>query len=164
MRMTVMNLDSALTRLDAVLAAAPAVDPAELDAIWPALPPVHIDELRGLWRLTVLNGDHVANSRVIDPDRWFGKRFVSEHEVHPMLYLNDEGELYPNRQATGGGDASLWMTEFRGELTAAMVYDTLPIVDHFKRIDERTVLGLMNGKPELVLDNGKFFYFTLEQV
>ena len=34
------------------------------------------------------------------------------------------------------GEASLWLEEFRGEVTATMVYDGAPIHDHFKVIDE----------------------------
>ena len=48
-----------------------------------------------------------------------------------------------------------------------MVYDGQPTHDHFKRIDDNTVLGIMNGKGG-VLDYqdgvGRYFYFYLERV
>lgn len=44
-----------------------------------------------------------------------------------------------------------------------MVYDGKPIFDHFKRVDENTLMGIMNGKPEAVLDNGRHLYFLLER-
>ena len=40
--------------------------------------------------------------------------------------------------------ARLRTVEHRGVLTAAMVYDRLPIIDVFKRLGSRTVLGLMD--------------------
>jgi Domain of unknown function (DUF4334) len=44
----------------------------------------------------------------------------------------------------------------RGAVTATMVYDHLPIMDSFRRVDERTLLGLMDmrGAPP--------FFFVLE--
>jgi hypothetical protein len=53
------------------------------------------------------------------------------------------------------------MVEFRGESTATMVYDGRPVLDHFKRVDEGTLLGVMNGKG--VLDDGRHYYFVLER-
>ncbi|MDT5368045.1 MAG: hypothetical protein QOC62_2476 [Mycobacterium sp.] len=57
--------------------------------------------------------------------------------------------------------ASLWMEEFRGEVTATMVYDGQAVHDHFKKIDDDTVMGIMNGKAGL--DNGRCGYFYLER-
>lgn len=36
------------------------------------------------------------------------------------------------------------MIECRGEVTAALTYDDQPVLDHFKQVDETTVLGVMN--------------------
>jgi hypothetical protein len=40
--------------------------------------------------------------------------------------------------------ARLRMIEFRGVVTAAMVYDSLAIIDVFRMVDEDTLLGLMD--------------------
>ena len=40
--------------------------------------------------------------------------------------------------------ARLRTVEHRGVVSAAMVYDDLPVVDAFRRVDERTVLGVMD--------------------
>jgi hypothetical protein len=61
----------------------------------------------------------------------------------------------------GNGEASLWMEEFRGEITATMVYDGQPVHDHFKGIDDTAVMGIMNGQG--VVDNGRYVYFYLER-
>ena len=48
--------------------------------------------------------------------------------------------------ATRDPRARLRMLQFRGRLSAAMLYDDVPIVDVFRRIDHDTVLGLMDLK------------------
>lgn len=40
--------------------------------------------------------------------------------------------------------ARLRIMEYRGQSTATMVYDRLPINDHFVRVDDDTVLGVMD--------------------
>jgi hypothetical protein len=52
--------------------------------------------------------------------------------------------------------AVLQTLEFRGRRSAAMVYDHKPIVDHFRRIDERRTLGLMDMQ-----DRQQPFFFLL---
>lgn len=42
--------------------------------------------------------------------------------------------------------ARLRRVEHRGMVSAAMVYDALPIIDHFRRLDEVTLLGLMDAR------------------
>jgi len=46
--------------------------------------------------------------------------------------------------ATRRPAARLRMTQYRGVVSATMCYDALPIHDVFRRIDERTVLGVMD--------------------
>ncbi|MCG8393122.1 MAG: DUF4334 domain-containing protein [Pseudomonadales bacterium] len=42
--------------------------------------------------------------------------------------------------------ARLRMTTYRGKATATMVYDNLPINDVFRKVDDNTVLGIMDLK------------------
>ncbi|MEM9809292.1 MAG: DUF4334 domain-containing protein [Cyanobacteria bacterium P01_D01_bin.56] len=42
--------------------------------------------------------------------------------------------------------ASVRMMEYRGKLSATMIYDYLPIHDVFRRVDDNTLLGLMDFK------------------
>lgn len=46
--------------------------------------------------------------------------------------------------ATARPAARLRPLDFAGQVSAAMVYDRLPIIDHFRRIDDTRVLGLMD--------------------
>jgi hypothetical protein len=52
--------------------------------------------------------------------------------------------------ATRRPRARLRMTEHRGVVTATMVYDALPILDVFRRLDDDVLLGLMDlrGVPD----------------
>ena len=74
--------------------------------------------------------------------------------------LDAEGNRFSNKDAMKG-EASLWMEEFRGEVTATMVYDGAPVHDHFKKVDDTTVMGIMNGKGGVV--DGRHLYFFLER-
>ena len=48
--------------------------------------------------------------------------------------------------STGKSAARLRATTYRGVTSATMQYDNLPINDVFRRVDERTVLGVMDLK------------------
>jgi hypothetical protein len=53
--------------------------------------------------------------------------------------------------------ARLRAMECRGVVTATMIYDHLPIVDSFKRLNATTLLGLMDMRATAP------FFFLLEQ-
>jgi hypothetical protein len=60
--------------------------------------------------------------------------------------------------STDQSAARLRSTHFRGRASATMIYDHLPIQDIFRRVDDRTVLGLMD------LNGGKSpFFFVLRR-
>ncbi|MCK9903331.1 DUF4334 domain-containing protein [Frankia sp. Cpl3] len=135
---------------------------AELDALWAQLAPVDARDILGQWRGFAFPTGHRLE-KVLARSRWYGKRFVALDDVQPLLCVGENGELISDVEA-GRGEASLWNVEFRGEVTATMVYDGMAVLDHFKSVDDRTLMGIMNGKPGLVLDGGKNFYFGLERV
>jgi Domain of unknown function (DUF4334)/GXWXG protein len=159
--MTTFTKGEAQKKFNELRHCAGRVDPQELDEAWAALDPVHVDEIVGEWKGSGFDTGH-SGSAALKQIRWYGKRFNSRLEVQPVICTDDDGNLYANTAASNG-EASLWMVEFRGEVTATMVYDGLPIFDHFKRVDETTLFGIMNGKGELVFDNGQHFYFILEK-
>jgi hypothetical protein len=134
-------------------------EPDELDSLWASLEAVRLDELWGSWRGRELPTGH-ALSRMLRKIAWVGKRFVSPLDVQPLVCRRDDGTLYSNTDL-GKGEASVWMVEFRGVSTATMVYDGSATFDHFKRVDDRTLLGIMNGKNALF--EGRHFYFLLER-
>ncbi len=59
--------------------------------------------------------------------------------------------------ATGQPQARLRTVMHRGVASAAIVYDTVPVIDHLRRLDARRVLGLMDLR-----GLGQPFFFVLE--
>ncbi|MQY20642.1 DUF4334 domain-containing protein [Nocardia macrotermitis] len=145
------------------LAALPdGVPTAELDQLWAGLETVRAEDILGEWKGAAFRTGHPL-CRALDRSGWYGKTFLSAFEAKPLICRAEDGSLFSNLELGGGGEASLWNIEFRGEVTATMVYDNRPIFDHFKLLDGTTLMGIMNGRPELVLANGEYFYFLLER-
>lgn len=135
------------------------ISDAELDDFWATLRPTTIDEMIGEWK----GGDFPTGHRATGLMRklgWFGKNFKTARDCQPLVCLDADGNKYSNVERMKG-EASLWLEEFRGEVTATMVYDGAPVHDHFKKIDDDAVMGIMNGKG--VLDDGRYYYFYLER-
>ena len=135
------------------------VSPADLDEIWSVLDTVRCSDILGTWKGDEFHTGHKLNGQLA-ASRWFGKVFTSVDDVDPIVCYDDHGNLYSNTEASRGG-ASLWDVEFRGEVTATMVYDGQPVLDHFKRVDHNTLMGIMNGKRQRV--SGNLLYFLLER-
>lgn len=137
---------------------------ADLDAFWATLEPASIEDMLGEWKGGEFNTGHRANG-FMNRLNWFGKTFHSADDAKPLVCLDADGNKFSNTEAMNG-EASLWMEEFRGEVTASMVYDGQPVHDHFKKVDENTVIGIMNGKKAVDTTSGspRYLYFYLERV
>ncbi|MES5100172.1 DUF4334 domain-containing protein [Agrobacterium sp. BA1120] len=132
----------------------------------------NLDFMNGLWSGFEIRTGHGLDG-LLEPSGWYGKLFESAEAVHPLLfYGSGNSSLYavdpllvplsaplPRSSALGyamrilrpvlqtrSPKARLRMIEFRGRATATMVYDSKPIFDHFARIDDRRVLGIMDLK------------------
>jgi Domain of unknown function (DUF4334)/GXWXG protein len=137
---------------------------AELDALWAVLTPASTDFMLGEWRGGEFQTGHKANG-FMKRLNWFGKTFNSASDAKPLVCLDADGNKFSNTEAMNG-EASLWLEEFRGEVTATMVYDGKPVHDHFKVVDDKTVMGIMNGKGAVDFSSGagRYLYFYLERV
>lgn len=138
------------------------VSPTELDEVWAALDTVDAADILGEWKGDDFATGHRLHDKLV-ASRWYGKTFNSAEDAKPLICRDENGNLHSDIKG-GNGEASLWNIEFRGEVTATMVYDGAPIFDHFKKVDDTTLMGIMNGKSKLVLDNGQHYYFLLERV
>lgn len=137
------------------------------------LAPIDVPEMLGLWQGTELPTGHPLDGVLTDAG-WFGKSFGSEDDVAPLLFgpVDDLRQVDPSRLpletlsqhprlaherlaqelfrhglpllSTNEPAARLRRVEYRDVLSAAMIYDRQPIIDHFRRIDETRVLGLMD--------------------
>ncbi|MFJ3670416.1 DUF4334 domain-containing protein [Streptomyces sp. NPDC090106] len=154
-----MDIDEARSRFAVLREKDSAVSDEELDSVWAALPTVRVEAILGRWRGTGFDTGHPLNKKLARSG-WYGKTFVAVHDAKPLILRGEDGELYSDTEL-GKGEASLWMVEFRGESTATMVYDGQAVFDHFKRVDDDTLMGIMNGKG---FGDGPFFYFVLDRV
>ncbi|WP_320784124.1 DUF4334 domain-containing protein [Streptomyces sp. CRN 30] len=136
------------------------VDPSELDTIWTVLATVRPEDILGEWQGGEFRTGHPLDGTLAEAG-WYGKTFAAVQDAKPLICRDAAGGLYSNREL-GKGEASLWTVEFRGEATATMIYDGRPVLDHFKRVDDTTLMGIMNAKG--VPAEGPFFYFFLERV
>lgn len=137
-----------------------------------ALPVVDLSFMEGRWRGFEITTGHRLDG-LLGPSGWYGKLFMSPEAVHPLLFRTRDGKgLYavdplllplglpfPRSPVLGLAmallrpvlqtrlpKARLRMVEYRGRSTATMAYDGKPIFDHFARIDDRRVLGIMDLK------------------
>jgi Domain of unknown function (DUF4334)/GXWXG protein len=149
-----MDIDEARSRFADLRGRGSAVGADELDALWAALPVVRVEEILGEWRGSAFDTGHPL-SRRLEKAGWYGRTFLSADDAKPLIMRGEDGRLYSD-QELGKGEASLWMVEFRGEPTATMVYDGRPVLDHFKAVDDRTLMGIMNGKG--IGEDGPCFY------
>ena len=140
-----------------------------------ALPIVDIDTIIGRWRGTEISTHHPLNG-LLETLGWYGKEFIDCDHVHPLLFSDSLGHLFaldPKRlpvnislkwpiprskllrQAllearfvleTREAKARVRMVEYRGKVSATMIYDNLPIYDTFRLIDHDNLLGVMDFK------------------
>ena len=138
-------------RLRALVNADGPVAVGDALALFDALPPVGLEELVGDWDGGVVLTGH-RGERQLDRVRWAGKRFGGPEDVDPMVCLDESGARVASDMM---GDARLRMVEFRGVVTATMIYDRHPILDHFRRVSREIVLGVMDTKG----DDAPLFFF-----
>ena len=138
------------------------------------LEPVRVEDMIGRWRGEGIDTGHPMDG-LLEASSWHGKIFEGPDAVHPLVHRGPFGgrffvnpALLPFRLSTAlplrgvlipllflllrpvlstrKPRARLRMTEYRGRLSATMQYDAKPINDVFRRIDARSVLGLMDAR------------------
>lgn len=144
-------------------------------AYFDSLKPISINEMIGFyWQGEGIDTDHPMDG-MLESSRWWGKCFIGENEVHPLVHKGIfkkrffvNPALLPIKLATNlplrdvlgpvffpplspflstrKPKARLRMIMFRGQLSAAMCYDAKPINDCFRKIDDDSVIGWMDFK------------------
>ncbi|NNB84341.1 DUF4334 domain-containing protein [Corallococcus exiguus] len=134
-------------------------------ALFDSLPAVDVGFMRGTWQGREFQTGHPLDG-LLASTGWYGKQFIDAESVHPLLFYTEDrktvfpvdprkwpspelaGPVAPHRAAveTGQFKARLRMLEFRGRLSATMVYDDRPILDVFRKVDRDTLLGLMDAR------------------
>ncbi|MDR1388209.1 MAG: DUF4334 domain-containing protein [Propionibacteriaceae bacterium] len=162
-------------------------DQSEAWALFDSLEPVAVDQLTGLWRGRELRTG-CALEGLLEACRWYGKRFVDPERVQPTIFARADGSLFAANPSllpmwpaltqlptglmrsafdlarpfllTRGYHARLRPLEYRGQVSAAMVYDRIPVIDSFRRIDQDSLLGVMDLKNT---PGANLLFFVLER-
>lgn len=149
---------------------------------------VGMDFMFGKWKGSGLHTNHPMDGQLELFD-WYGKEFEDSENVHPLLFRHGHSKIYkihPGRipfslsqkfkadtlrfikplfrlgkwfLKTNKSKARIRLLQFRGKLSVAMIYDDLAIYDNFRKVDENTVLGVMDLK-----GMEQFFFFILKRV
>ena len=155
--------------------------------LYDKLETIKIEEIIGLWKGSsfptgnILDGllekfnwfgkefvdkDNVNPLVFLDNQR---KRFNVDPSKIPIGFLNKvkrkeikNTNLLKNiflilKFKTNKSSARLSMIEYLGKISVAMIYDNLPIIDIFRKIDQNTLLGVMDMKSQ------KPFFFMLKR-
>jgi len=155
--------------------------------LFDALDPVSLNFMFGRWIGSGLHTDHPMDG-LLETSNWYGKEFIDPENVHPLLFLDNQEKVFkvaPNPIAmewvlklpilknkslkplliltnsllkTEASQARLRMMEYRGKVSATMIYDYLPINDSFRKVDDNTVLGIMDFKK-----SSQPFFFVLRR-
>ena len=162
---------SSLARLELL---EPAATLAAALALYDSLPPVPIEAMIGQWRGGEIATGHrfdgllgpagwygkrFHSADAVDPlvfRRTDGRLFAGNPALMPLGLLDRFPALAKSkvsaamfraaapRFATTESKARLRMTEYRGKVSATMIYDALPINDVFRLVDADTVIGAMD--------------------
>lgn len=150
------------------------------------LEPVDVRCLNGKWHGRELASGHPMDG-MLKASGWFGKYFVDQENVYPLLFEKSDGKLFaadparlpiqaaermprslirimflilPILICTKKSGARMRMMKFRNKVTAVMLYDRQPIMDIFAKVDDTTLLGITDAKWR----HKKGYFFILEYV
>ncbi|MCX2478876.1 DUF4334 domain-containing protein [Pedobacter sp. MC2016-15] len=137
------------------------LNPEDLDTFYDTLEPISIEEILGEWTGGELKTGHPIVA-ALEGIGWYGKTFISQLDVQPLICLSKDGTLFSDTESMNG-EASIWPVEYRGKVSTALVYDGVPILAHFRKVDEDTLIGIRDGK-DARDQNGNLFYFFLERI
>ncbi|MEM7076605.1 MAG: DUF4334 domain-containing protein [Pseudomonadota bacterium] len=163
----------------------PRLTEQEAVARFDAAEPATCEDLIGSWHGSEIDTGH-RMSGVLDATYWQGKFFRTRDEVFPLIHdvpLFGEVRLNPGLLPVGliaalplrdhvlpvlvtmlapllhtrAPRARLRDVSFRGRTGAAMIYDGLPMIDHFVKYDQNQMLGWMEMRGE---ERPYFFLLT----
>lgn len=124
----------------------------DLEAFFAQLPEVHNEEMIGKWK-----GGYIKSGGIVDLALkdfgfygWIGKHYYSENKVHALMHQLFGFEF----NIPVLGNARIREILFRGKVSSSMMYNYAPIIDHFRRVDENTLMGVMDVKGKTIL----YFY------
>ena len=139
----------------------------QIDALFTTLASVSIQTLQGIWRAVAIPGVSPQYQLMIEKG-WYGMRLTDQNSVDSLLIANPEGtgifaaDLFKLAAALPANPAHLSqirseietdqptgrlrLIDYRGTVSAAMIYDRQPVIDYFRTIDDTTVLCTVEAR------------------
>lgn len=161
---------------------------AEAFQLFDALEVVDFETMWGLWKGSEITSGHPMEG-LLTAAGWYGKRFESPESVYPLVFQKTDGTLFTGNPAllplslpfdkvslksisigmkvvrpfftTEKSSARLRITDYRGKPSASMVYDAKAIIDIFRKVDETTLMGVMDIKN---IKQGMSYFFVLRKI
>jgi Zn-dependent alcohol dehydrogenase len=124
-----------------------------LDELYDEAEPIAVEEMFGEWQGGLFGFGHPAETQ-LERINWAGKSFSGPDEVAPIVCVDAAGRRFANPIF---GGARLRAMEYRGSVTATMLYDEQPMTDHLRRISDAVVIGAMETPGS---DRPGYFYMT----
>ena len=143
--------------------------------------------LYGKWKGSELSTGHPMEG-LLTASKWHGKQFIDDENVHPLVFDRSNGaqflvnpgmlpmnlpvnkfpkkligtaiKLFRPLIKTKKSRARLRMVEYRGKVSASMVYDQVGIIDVFRKVDDNTIFGAMDIK---AYPDKRIYFFILER-
>ncbi|KAJ7791224.1 hypothetical protein B0H14DRAFT_2535153 [Mycena olivaceomarginata] len=121
--------------------------------IFDQLKPIEPSFLIGEWEGGDFDTGHPA-TEALKAIKWRGKIFHSEEDVEPIIVSGEGGK---RTALVEYGRGRIREVKFRDVVSASLVYDDRPVIDHFRYVNENTVAGMMDikGAPP-----GYYFHLT----
>lgn len=143
--------------------------------VFDSLPPVAVEDIHGEWEGYEIKTGHPMEG-LLEASAWYGKEFRTSESVFPLVHRGFSGKQWAINPAlmplglimllpflknpvttflfklfmplfsTRKGKARLRMMQFRGQVSAAMIYDAKPINDHFRLLEDGHLMGIMDLK------------------
>lgn len=142
--------------------------------VFDELEAVDCDFMLGRWKGREVMTGHPMDG-ILELVGWHGKYFINVNNVHPLIFYRNTSQLFSVNPITmplglmkynlpklklykpllkiirpliqtQKGKARLRMLEHRGKVSASMCYDQLPINDCFRKLDNDSVLSVMDQK------------------
>jgi hypothetical protein len=163
---------------------------SEAFAFYDQLDSVEPEEMIGMWKGEEIVTGHPLEG-LLTSSGWYGKEFIDEEHVHPLIFTKSNGVLYtinpsllpinlllqslqniPKKILSPSmtilrpilnmnkSAARLRKVSYRGKVTSAMIYDNKGIIDVFRKVDDNTLLGIMDIKEQ---SSDKTFFFILRK-
>jgi len=85
--------------------------------------------------------------------QWSGKHFISSEKIRAQVW-----SILGFKISFCLGNSRLRRVEFRDKVSTALIYNYLPLIDHFRKVDDEILMGIMEIKGKAVV------YFFIQRL